>query len=112
MSQAAPTAAATRARVTRQKIIRDIKAASPGDASRALAAEHLESPHPALSTLLVRDLVLACRGVGRWQARKLLSAAEIQGDALVGPLMDRKRAALVRALRKPRPHENQTGPRS
>ncbi|UTI62249.1 NFACT family protein [Paraconexibacter antarcticus] len=103
------TAAATRTRTVRARILRDIRTATPGHVSRDLAAEHVDATHPALDRLTVRQLLAACRGVGRWYARQILSRADVGPDLALWDLTPRQRDALVRELRAPRPHEARDG---
>jgi hypothetical protein len=92
-------------RSIRRRILAQLATTQPGAAARELAAEHIDAPHAAIATLEARDLVMACRGVGRWHARRLFNAAHVDGTRRLGELTDRERLELALELRKPWPHE-------
>lgn len=105
---AAALAKAQETRLRRAEIRHRLEQVRPRDAALRACARLVADPPPALSSMLVSDLIAWCHRTKAASAEKLLRSLEIppsrkvgaRGVASLGALTDRERALLAGALRK------------
>lgn len=88
---------ANRIRSERAAIKRRI-ASMPKAESRLAAAIIIRNNDALTETMRVKELLLTCRGIGPWRARRILDIAEVSALRTIGGLTDRQRFAIETQL--------------